>query len=73
MMSAPSPVEPHVTEPTSWLEADASIRDLSGWGDIRRENEGPDPFVVASRPGSMQMSDWTPMGPDAMEEDVGDY
>ena len=73
MMLAPSLVEPHMTEPTSWLEADASICNLSGWSDIQQENEGPDPFVVALCPGLMQMSDWMPMGPDAMEEDMGDH
>ena len=82
-------MEPHTIEPTTFvmdaspeppssydagsLENDASIRDLSGWSDIRRENEGPDPFVVALRPGLTQMAGWTPMGSGAMEEDVNDY
>ena len=55
------------------LETDASICDLSGWSDIQWENEGSDPFIVASHPGSIQMAGWTPMGPGAMVEDVRDY
>ena len=84
-----APLEPRTIEPTSSydtetfdmdetynassLETDASIRDLSGWSDIQRENEGSDPFVVALHPGLTQMAGWTPMGPGAMVEDVRDY